>query len=53
MPKGMIDSLTLNEQCFSYDHDEKTKDQVGASHQISVHFGKTVSEKKIFRNRPI
>jgi hypothetical protein len=24
----MIDSLTLNEQCFSYDHDEKTKDQV-------------------------
>jgi hypothetical protein len=28
MPKGMIDSLTLNEQCFSYDHDEKTKDQV-------------------------
>ena len=26
---------------------------VGASHQISVHFGKAVSEKKIFRNRPI
>jgi hypothetical protein len=26
---------------------------IGASHQISVHFGKAVSEKKIFRNRPI
>jgi hypothetical protein len=26
---------------------------IGASHQISVHFSKAVSEKKIFRNRPI
>jgi hypothetical protein len=26
---------------------------IGASHQISVRFGKEVSEKKIFRNRPI
>ena len=26
---------------------------VGASHQIPVHFGKAVSEKKIFRNQPI
>jgi hypothetical protein len=26
---------------------------LGASHQISTHFGKAVSEKKIFRNRPI
>jgi hypothetical protein len=26
---------------------------IAASHQISVHFGKAVSEKKIFRNRPI
>jgi hypothetical protein len=26
---------------------------IGVSHQISVHFGKAVSEKKIFRNRPI
>jgi hypothetical protein len=25
----------------------------GASHQISVHSGKAVSEEKIFRNRPI
>jgi hypothetical protein len=27
-----------------------TEPSLGASHQISVHFGKTVSEKKIFRN---
>jgi hypothetical protein len=30
-----------------------TEPSMGASHQISVYFGKTVSEKKIFRNRPI
>jgi hypothetical protein len=30
-----------------------TEPSIGASHQISVHFGKAVSEKKIFRNRPI
>jgi hypothetical protein len=30
-----------------------TEHSIGASHQISVHFGKAVSEKKIFRNRPI
>jgi hypothetical protein len=30
-----------------------TEPSIGASHQISAHFGKTVSEKKIFRNRPI
>jgi len=30
-----------------------TEPSVGASHQISVHFGKADSEKKIFRNRPI
>ena len=30
-----------------------TKPSIGASHQISVHFGKAVSEKKIFRNRPV
>jgi hypothetical protein len=29
-----------------------TEPSIGASHQISVHFGKAVSEK-IFRNRPI
>jgi hypothetical protein len=26
---------------------------IDASHQISAHFGKAISEKKIFRNRPI
>jgi hypothetical protein len=26
------------------------KPSIGASHQISVHFGIAVSEKKIFRN---
>jgi hypothetical protein len=30
-----------------------TEPSIGASHQISGHFGKAVSEKKIFRNRPI
>jgi hypothetical protein len=30
-----------------------TEPSIGASHQISVHFGKADSEKKIFRNRPI
>jgi hypothetical protein len=30
-----------------------TEPSIGASHQISAHFGKVVSEKKIFRNRPI
>ena len=30
-----------------------TEPSIGASHQISVHFGKAVSEKKIFRNRLI
>ena len=30
-----------------------TEPSIGASHQISVHFGKAVSEKKIFRNRPM
>ena len=30
-----------------------TERSIGASHQISVHFGKAGSEKKIFRNRPI
>ena len=30
-----------------------TEPSIGASHQISVHFGKAVSEKKIFRNQPI
>jgi hypothetical protein len=29
-----------------------TESSIGASHQISAHFGKAVSEK-IFRNRPI
>jgi hypothetical protein len=29
-----------------------TEPSIGASHQVSVHFGKAVSEK-IFRNRPI
>jgi hypothetical protein len=29
-----------------------TEPSIGASHQISVHFGKAVSEKKIFRNQP-
>jgi hypothetical protein len=29
-----------------------TEPSIGASHQISVHFAKAVSEK-IFRNRPI
>ena len=27
-----------------------TEPSIGASHQISVHFGKPVSDKKIFRN---
>jgi hypothetical protein len=27
-----------------------TESSIGASHQISVHFGIAVSEKKIFRN---
>ena len=27
-----------------------TEPSIGASHQISVHFGKAVSDKKIFRN---
>jgi hypothetical protein len=30
-----------------------TEPSIGASHQISAHFGKTVSEEKIFRNPPI
>jgi hypothetical protein len=30
-----------------------TEPSIGASHQISVHFGKAVSEKMIFRNQPI
>ena len=30
-----------------------TEPSIGASHQISVHFCKAVSEKKMFRNRPI
>jgi hypothetical protein len=30
-----------------------TGPSIGASHQISVHFDKAVSEKKIFKNRPI
>ena len=30
-----------------------TEPSIGASHQISTHFGEAVSEKKIFRNRPI
>ena len=30
-----------------------TEPSMGASHQISAHFGQAVSEKKIFRNRPI
>jgi hypothetical protein len=30
-----------------------TEPSMGASHQMSVHFGKAVSEKEIFRNRPI
>jgi hypothetical protein len=30
-----------------------TEPSIGASHQISVDFGKAVSEKKLFRNRPI
>ena len=30
-----------------------TEPSIGASHQISAHFGQAVSEKKIFRNRPI
>jgi hypothetical protein len=27
-----------------------TEPSIGSSHQISVHFGKVVSDKKIFRN---
>jgi hypothetical protein len=27
-----------------------TKPSIGASHQISVHFGIAISEKKIFKN---
>ena len=27
-----------------------TEPSIGASHHISVHFGKAVSDKKIFRN---
>ena len=34
-------------------HSALRKLNTGASHQISVHSGKAVSEKKIFRNRPI
>jgi hypothetical protein len=30
-----------------------TEPSIGASHQTSAHFDKAVSEKKIFRNRPI
>ena len=30
-----------------------TEPSIGSSHQISLHFGKAVSEKKILRNRPI
>jgi hypothetical protein len=30
-----------------------TEPSIGASHQISVDFGKAVSEKKLLRNRPI
>jgi hypothetical protein len=30
-----------------------TEPSIGASHQISAHFGKAVSEKTIFRNQPI
>jgi hypothetical protein len=30
-----------------------TEPSIDASHQISAHFGKAVSEKKIFRNQPI
>jgi hypothetical protein len=30
-----------------------TEPSIGASPQVSVHFGKAVSEKKFFRNRPI
>jgi hypothetical protein len=30
-----------------------TEPSIGASHQISVHFGKAVSGKKIFRNQPL
>jgi hypothetical protein len=30
-----------------------TEPSIGASHQISAHFGQAVSEKKIFRNLPI
>jgi hypothetical protein len=30
-----------------------TEPSKGASHQISFHFGKVVSEKQIFRDRPI
>ena len=30
-----------------------TEPSMGASHQISINFVKAVSEKKIFRNRPI
>jgi hypothetical protein len=33
--------------------ENQTKPSIGASHQISAHFGKAVSEKKVFRNRPI
>ena len=30
-----------------------TEPSIGASHQISAHFGKAISEKIFFRNRPI
>jgi hypothetical protein len=29
-----------------------TEPSIGASRQVSVHFGQAVSEKKIFRNQP-
>jgi hypothetical protein len=30
-----------------------TEPSIGVSHQLSVDYGKSVSEKKLFRNRPI
>ena len=40
--------------CLVMDHNKmctlEREPSIGASHQVSIHFGKAVSEKKIFRN---
>jgi hypothetical protein len=44
---GGVDFGPYSSQSFN------TEPSIGASHQRSVHFGKVVSDKKIFRNLPI